>query len=271
MQQLIERALAEDAAELDLTSSATIAAEAEGTVSISAKQAGVLSGVTVARRVFARMAPDIEQEWIYTDGAAVEKGDTIARLHGHLRPLLAAERTALNFLQHLSGIATLTHAYVRAVADTPCRIVDTRKTTPGLRLLEKQAVIHGGGLNHRQDLESGMIIKENHIAAAGSIAAAVLACRRHAPDVWLEVECETLEQAAEAVRHRPDLILLDNMTPQQVADARRMVPRQIVLEASGGITLANARAYAETGVDRLAIGAITHSAPVLDLSMRVLP
>lgn len=269
LQSLIETALAEDAAAHDQTSQATVAAEATGTAHIVAKADGVLSGANAAQAVFARLDSTIEQTWLLADADKVQAGDIIARLHGRLRPLLAAERTALNFLQHLSGIATLTAAYVAAVRDYGCRIADTRKTTPGLRRLEKQAAVHGGGVNHRADLASGMLIKENHIAAAGSIAAAIRACRRHAPEVWLEVECETLAQVAEAVRDRPDAILLDNMTPQQVADARRLVPRQILLEASGGITLENAATYAATGVDRLAIGAITHSAPALDLSMRV--
>jgi len=269
VQRLIATALAEDAADRDLTSEGIIPAEARGTASIVAKQDGVLSGIGVARAVFAAVDDTIEQVWHFRDGDAVKRGECIARLGGRLRPLLAAERTALNFLQHLSGIATLTRAYVEAVTGSECRITDTRKTTPGLRRLEKQAVVHGGGVNHRMDLSGGMLIKENHIAAAGSIAQAIRACRRRAPEVWLEVECETLAQVAEAVAHRPDLILLDNMTPAQVAEARALVPRSIVLEASGGITLANAAAYAATGVDRLAVGAITHSAPALDLSMRV--
>jgi nicotinate-nucleotide pyrophosphorylase (carboxylating) len=269
MHELIQTALAEDAAFRDLTAQATIPAERQGTASIRAKAAGILSGTAVAAEVFRQVDAAIAVRWQRHDGDVVAAGDRICELAGPLRTLLAAERTALNFLQHLSGIATATHAYVRAIAGTACAIYDTRKTTPGLRGLEKQAVVHGGGLNHRMDLASGLLIKENHIAACGSLSRAVRACRGVAGRLWVEVECETLDQVREAVAARPDMILLDNMTPDMVQGARALVPGTIVLEASGGITLANARAYAEAGADRLAIGAITHSAPVLDLSMRV--
>jgi len=273
--ELIRRALAEDVAEHDLTARATIAAGQPGAATLTAKASGVLSGLAVAERAFALVDAGISCHWLRADGDCVASGDCIATLNGPLRSLLSAERTALNFLQHLSGIASATHAFVMAVAGTGCAIVDTRKTTPGLRHLEKQAVLHGGGLNHRMDLASGMLIKENHIAGAGSIAAAIADCRAllasegGGPDVWVEVECETLDQVREAVAAGPDIILLDNMNPQQTVSARALVPGGIVLESSGNITLDNARAYADTGVDRIAIGAITHSAPVLDISMRV--
>ncbi|PJC67873.1 MAG: nicotinate-nucleotide diphosphorylase (carboxylating), partial [Zetaproteobacteria bacterium CG_4_8_14_3_um_filter_59_5] len=198
-----------------------------------------------------------------------------ATLSGPLRSLLSAERTALNFIQHLSGIASATREFVQAVAGTGCAVVDTRKTTPGLRYLEKQAVLHGGGLNHRMDLASGMLIKENHIAGAGSIAAAVSRCRALAQaegcgsDVWVEVECENMDEVLQAVAAAPDIILLDNMTPDETREARKLVPDSIVLESSGNITLSNARDYAVTGVNRIAIGAITHSTSALDISMRV--
>jgi len=272
---LIRQALAEDAADLDLTAQATIAAEQSGTALITAKAAGVLSGVRVADRVFELLDAGIIRQWQRADGDAVAVGDQIASLSGPLRSLLSAERTALNFIQHLSGIASATHAFVEAVAGTDCSIIDTRKTTPGFRHLEKQAVLHGGGLNHRIDLASGMLIKENHIAAAGSITAAIGHCREllsresHASDIWIEVECETLDELREAVHAAPDIILLDNMSPELTMQAREMVPASIVLESSGNITLSNVRAYAEAGVDRIAIGAITHSAPSLDISMRV--
>jgi len=220
--------------------------------------------------VFATVDARIRQHWRMTNGQRVAPGDVVAELDGNLRGLLAAERTALNFLQHLSGIATATRAFVDAVAGTGCRVADTRKTTPGLRRLEKRAVAHGGGMNHRMDLAGGMLIKENHIAAAGGLARAVACCRARANGLWVEVECETLDEVCEAVRAGPDIILLDNMTPNELRAARNLTPRSILLEASGNITLANARACAETGVDRIAIGAITHSAPALDLSMRVL-
>ncbi len=266
---LVAAALHEDAADSDLTCKATIPADQEGEASISAKACGTLSGVDAARSVFEQVDSGIRQQWAFADADAVQAGDIICHLSGRVSRLLAAERTALNFLQHLSGIATLTHAYVQAVRDTGCQIADTRKTAPGMRHLEKQAVVHGGGVNHRMDLKSGMLIKENHIAAAGSIAKAIEACRSLSSDVWVEVECETIGQVCEAVENRPDIILLDNMDVDTISKARAMTPKHILLEASGGIDLANAHAYAETGVDRLAIGAITHSAPALDMSMRL--
>ncbi|MDQ6987319.1 MAG: carboxylating nicotinate-nucleotide diphosphorylase [Mariprofundaceae bacterium] len=275
--RLIILSLEEDVVAHDLTAKATIAVDQAGHAMITAKGDGVVSGIAVAERVFAAVDARIEQTWLRQDGDAVCKGDLLARLSGPLRSLLSAERTALNFMQHLSGIATATRAFVASIAGTDCQIVDTRKTTPGLRHLEKQAVRHGGGINHRMDLAAGMLIKENHIAAAGSIAAAIRACRRLQRDTaiaqhtaaWVEVECETLAEVREAVAAEPDIILLDNMTPDQVRAARALVPAAMVLEASGNISLANARSYAETGVHRLAIGAITHSAAALDISMRV--
>jgi len=238
---------------------------------ITAKADGVLSGVAIADAVFAALDATIERSWQVPDGASVHCGDSVCELSGPVVSLLSAERTALNFLQHLSGIATATRTFVDAVAGTDCRIADTRKTTPGFRHMEKQAVLHGGGLNHRMDLQSGMLIKENHIEACGSIAAAVHACYQAGHKIWVEVECESLDEVSQAVEVCPDIILLDNMEPAMVAQARDMVPASILLEASGNITLANARAYALTGVGRIAIGAITHSAPVLDLSMRIMP
>jgi len=269
LSDIVRRALSEDAAGCDATAQATIGPEQQGTAVIVAKAKGVLSGVGPASRVFAIVDTDITREWIRHDADDVRAADVICRLSGPLRALLSAERTALNFLQHLSGVATATRAFVEAVDGTDCHIADTRKTMPGLRCLEKQAVRHGGGVNHRMDLASGMLIKENHIAAAGSIAKAMKACRLRDGDGWVEVECETLAEVREAVTAKPDMILLDNMNVETVQQARSLVPVSIMLEASGNITLANARAYAKTGVDRLAIGAITHSAPALDLSMRV--
>jgi len=269
LSNLVRRTLSEDAADRDVTAQATINPEQQGTALIAAKAEGMLSGVEPASRVFEMVDADIIREWVRQDADDVRNGDVICRLSGPLRALLSAERTALNFLQHLSGIATITHAFVKTVAGMDCAIVDTRKTTPGLRYLEKQAVVHGGGVNHRMDLANGMLIKENHIAAAGSIAKAVEACRLQSSVIWVEVECETLAEVDQAVTAEPDIILLDNMDVETVQQARRFVPASIMLEASGNITLANARAYAKTGVNRLAIGAITHSAPALDLSMRV--
>ena len=269
IQNLIDLALLEDSAYQDETAQATILEAQRGTATITAKAKGILSGCDIAKQVFHTMDHTIQQQWLKLDGDAVDIGDVIVHLTGSLRHLLAAERTALNFMQHLSGIATSTHAFVEEVQHTNCSIADTRKTTPGLRYLEKQAVIHGGGINHRMDLSSGMLIKENHIEASGSISDAISACFAHNQELWVEVECETMAQVQEAVLLCPDIILLDNMSPAQVAQAREMVPPSILLEASGNIGLDNARDYAETGVNRIAIGAITHSAPSLDLSMRV--
>ena len=267
--QLINMALQEDAVERDMTCMATIASGQPGRATITAKAAGALSGITIARKVFAKVDPDIQQQWYFEDGDSVQPGDMICELSGSMHSLLAAERTALNFMQHLSGIATATRAFVDAVEGTGCKIADTRKTTPGMRHLEKEAVVHGGGINHRIDLASGMLIKENHIEACGTITEAVGKCFKQSDEVWVEVECENMEQVQEAIYACPDIILLDNMTPAEVSEARKLIPESILLEASGNITLANARDYAETGVDRIAIGAITHSAPALDLSMRV--
>jgi len=266
---LIELALAEDSVFNDLTANATIAAEMQGSACISAKAAGVLSGISVADAVFSAVDKTIICNWQVADADRVTAGQIVCELHGPMRALLAAERTALNFLQHLSGIATATRSFADALDGTGCQVADTRKTTPGYRQLEKMAVIHGGGINHRMDLQSGMLIKENHIEACGSITDAIQACDQSNHPVWIEVECETLAEVEEAVAACPDIILLDNMSSETVRKARTMVPASILLEASGNITMANARAYAETGVNRIAIGTITHSAPALDLSMLI--
>ncbi len=270
---LIDMALSEDATDHDLTAQATIAEGMAGTARIVAKAVGVLSGSRTANEVFARVDAGISCRWLSKDGDHLTPGQIVAELTGPMASLLTAERTALNFLQHLSGIATATSYFVAAVDGLGCTIVDTRKTTPGMRHLEKQAVRHGGGSNHRMDLAGGMLIKENHIKASGSITDAVHACYalqdKTATNTWIEVECETMDEAREAIAVCPDIILLDNMTPEQVSEARALVPTSILLEASGNITLANARDYAQAGVDRIAIGAITHSAPALDLSMLV--
>ncbi len=266
---LIKLALEEDAAFNDLTSLATVSADALGSARITAKTNGILSGISVAHDVFARVDEKIVCDWKLSDADHVSAGQLVCELSGPLRSLLAAERTALNFMQHLSGIATATYLYVEAVKDTHCKIADTRKTAPGLRLLEKEAVVHGGGINHRLNLQTGMLIKENHIQACGSITDAVNACFSTGSPAWVEVECETMAEVNEAIIVCPDIILLDNMTPELVRQARAIIPKSILLEASGNITLANAHDYAITGIDRIAIGAITHSSPSLDLSMRI--
>lgn len=268
----IHHALLEDAAFHDLTAMATIDAQQHGTASITAKAHGILSGTGAAQEVAAQVDGAIQIQWHKHDGDVLHVSDHVCTLQGPMRGLLAAERTLLNYLQHLSGIASSTRQYVDAVQGFNCQIMDTRKTTPGLRILEKQAVLHGGGCNHRLDLSAGMLIKENHITACGSIADAIAACRamqRKHHQAWVEVECETLQEVEKAASAQPDIILLDNMDVPTIQTARSMIPANIIAEASGGITLDNIRAYAATGVDRIAVGFITHSAPALDLSMRV--
>jgi len=202
------------------------------------------------------------------DGAVVQPGDLLASLAGPAQTLLAIERVALNFLQQLSGISTLTAQFVAAVRVHHCRIVDTRKTIPGLRVLQKYAVRVGGGFNHRQRLDDGILIKNNHITAAGGIAPAVAAARAAAPHgVKIEVECTTFDEVAAALAARAEILLLDNMTVEQMAEAVRRVAGRAILEASGGVTLATAAAIAATGVDIISVGALTHSAPAVDLHM----
>ncbi len=256
-------------ADQDVTAQACVDEKNRATARLYAKAEGVLSGVTVAARCFTLYDDRLEVQCLKDDGDHVQSGDLVMLVSGSTRSLLAAERTALNFLQRLSGIATTTWQLVRLIADTNCRIADTRKTTPGLRYLEKQAVRHGGGVNHRMDLTQAVLIKENHIAACGSITNAVHACYAADHELFIEVECETLAQVEEAVAVAPDMILLDNMDVATVAKARAMVPSSILLEASGNINHQTAAAYAATGVDRLAVGAITHSAPALDVSLLI--
>ncbi|MDX8393087.1 MAG: carboxylating nicotinate-nucleotide diphosphorylase [Mariprofundales bacterium] len=268
--QIIRLALLEDRADQDFTALASISEKQQAIAEIKAVSNGVISGCLIADNVFEIIDPSLQRCWEVSDGMQVCNEQVLLRITGNMRAILSAERTALNFLQHLSGIASLTRRFVDSVASTGCRIIDTRKTTPGLRHLEKQAVRDGGGENHRMDLASGMLIKENHIIGAGSIQKAIAACRKQSHNnIWVEVECETLEEVRQATKYRPDIIMLDNMSPTLIQVARRMVPRDIILEASGGITLETALSYAKTGVDRLAIGALTHSASALDLSMRI--
>ncbi len=201
------------------------------------------------------------------DGDRVEPGSVLLTVRGDTRAILLAERTALNFLGHLGGIATLTGTWVAAIAGTRCVIRDTRKTTPGMRLLEKAAVVAGGGSNHRLSLSDAALIKDNHIAAAGGVVEAFAKVRTAFPDAFIEIEVDTLEQLKQVASESPDLVLLDNMTPQECRTAVEFVAGRFKLEASGGISLENAKSYAESGVDYLAIGALTHSAPVLDIGL----
>ena len=268
---LVARALAEDLRDgPDVTTEATVAATAIATGDVVARARGVVAGVAVARAVLDAVAfPPDGVTVVRDDGERVEPGDVVVTLRGPLRPLLVAERTLLNVLTHLSGVATATRAWVDALAGTGCVVRDTRKTLPGLRDLEKYAVRCGGGRNHRRSLGDAALIKDNHVAAAGGVAAAVRAVLERAPDVVVEVECDTLDQVREALGAGARLVLLDNMDLDQLRAAVALARRgpAVALEASGGLTLAGARAVAETGVDFVAVGALTHSSPALDLGL----
>ena len=265
---VVRRALEEDLAfGPDVTTDSTVPVRAQATGEIVPRSPGMLAGIPVAAAVFDLVGRgEVEVELLAADGTAARPGEAVLSVAGPARALLTAERTALNLIGHLSGIATLTRHWVDAVAGTAAAIRDTRKTTPGLRALEKYAVRCGGGVNHRMGLGDAALIKDNHVLAAGGITAAVEAIRRAAPGIPLEVECDTLDQVREALAAGVQLVLLDNFglddTVAAVALARGTGCR---LEASGGLTLDRARAVAETGVDYLAVGALTHSAPVLDL------
>jgi nicotinate-nucleotide pyrophosphorylase (carboxylating) len=257
--------LAEDFGEGDLTSDAVVPQDATAEASILLKERGVVCGLEVARAVFAELDPNVRFDPLAEDGDQTDGG--IARLEGRARALLGGERLALNLLGRLSGVATLTRRYVDAVAGTGAEILDTRKTTPGLRLLEKYAVRCGGGRNHRLALDDGILIKDNHLRVAGSIGAAVELAQ--ATGELVEVECDTLDQVKDALAARADMILLDNMPPALLSQAVALTDGRAKLEASGGVTLDNVRAIAETGVDFVSIGALTHSARALDVSMEV--
>ena len=264
---LIRRALAEDlAGGQDITSVATVSGNESVVADFVARKAGVIAGVEMAEATLREVGVTDIQVHLH-DGEAVAPGSVVMTVRGDTRAILLAERTALNFLGHLGGIATLTHIWVEAIAGTNCTIRDTRKTTPGMRLLEKAAVVAGGGANHRLSLSDAALIKDNHIAAAGGVIAAFSKVRAAFPDALIEIEVDSLEQLKEVATQNPDLVLLDNMTPAQCKEAVAFVAGRFKLEASGGISLENAKAYAESGVDYLAIGALTHSAPVLDIAL----
>jgi len=267
-QDLLTRALDEDLGHGDLTANACVSTEASARARVIARQDLILCGLPLAEAVFCRLDPQCHVESSVGEGACVRVDQEILRLDGRARALLSGERTALNFLQHLSGITTLTRAYVEAVAGTSARIVDTRKTTPGLRLLEKYAVTVGGGANHRFGLFDGVLIKENHIRAAGSIAKAIAACRTHAHHLCrIEIEVTTLEELEEALVCKPDVVMLDNFTPEMAAAAVKQTQGRALLEASGGMSLGTVRAFAEAGVDLISVGRLTHSAPAADMSL----
>lgn len=268
---LIDLALAEDVGSGDLTARCFVPEDARSCARIAAREAGVLAGIEVARRVFARLDPRIEVRARLADGDAFAAGDTVLELEGPTRALLTGERTALNFLQRLCGVATQTRRYVAAVRPHPVQVWDTRKTTPGWRLLEKAAVRAGGGTNHRMGLYDHVMVKDNHLAAGGGLAAlqaGIDRVRAERPDARVQIEADTLEQVAAFLSLRGvDMLLLDNMSCAKLREAVRLNAGRLWLEASGGVTLDTIGAIAATGVNAISVGALTHSARALDLGL----
>jgi nicotinate-nucleotide pyrophosphorylase (carboxylating) len=267
---IVRRALDEDVGAGDVTTRATVPPDARARARITQKQPGVVFGLDAAVATFRALDPGVRLERLTAEGEWRE-GGPVLDAEGAAAALLTAERTALNFLQRLSGVATLTARYVAAVAGTGARVLDTRKTTPGLRALEKAAVAAGGGTNHRAGLYDAILIKENHAAMAGGVAAAVEAARTAAPDVPLEVECRTVAEVDEALAAQAPRLLLDNMAPALLREVVARVDGRAELEASGGVTLETIRDIASTGVHFVSVGALTHSAPALDLSLLLEP
>jgi nicotinate-nucleotide pyrophosphorylase (carboxylating) len=261
-------ALAEDAVHADVTSSSTIGATQTAVAEMAFRSGGVVAGLSIAALAFTIVDPAIRFDAAATDGQRVHAGISIATISGPARSLLAGERVALNFIGRLSGIATLTRAFVDAIVGLPARICDTRKTTPGLRALERYAVRAGGGYNHRFSLSDAVLIKDNHLVAAGSVTEAVAAARANAPaDLIVEVECDSLEQVKAALDAGADAVLLDNMAPARLREAVTLARGRAVTEASGGVNIGNVREIAQTGVDVISVGALTHSAPCADIAL----
>jgi nicotinate-nucleotide pyrophosphorylase (carboxylating) len=269
LKELIEKALAEDLGPGDVTSEATIPADATCTAAILAKQDLILAGIDVAAEVFRHLDNEVRFTLFAKDGDKIKAGTEIARLSGNTRTLLAGERVALNLLQHLSGIATLTARYVDMVKGLKAKILDTRKTLPGLRQLEKHAVRMGGGKNHRMGLYDMILIKDNHIKAAGSITTAVTSARTKNGNLRIEVETRTLDEVREALAVKTDIIMLDNMSLEVMREAVVLIAGRALVEASGNVTLEKVRQIAETGVDFVSSGSLTHSAPAADISMKI--
>ena len=271
---LIDLALTEDAARDDITTGILIPPNLKASAVLLAKAEGILAGIDVAKTVFRTIDPAINFKKLIDDGSELQPGDIIAEINGKARTILTGERTALNFLQRLSGIATLTSQFVAAVGDLPVWIVDTRKTTPGYRLLEKYAVQMGGGKNHRMNLADGILIKDNHIALLRkqgmTIEKAVKKARKEAPQgIAIEVETTNLEEVREAVKAGADIVMFDNMSPALMRRAVKLLPEGIWSEASGGVNLQTVRAIAESGVTIISVGALTHSSKALDISLEL--
>ncbi|OGO23625.1 MAG: nicotinate-nucleotide diphosphorylase (carboxylating) [Chloroflexi bacterium RBG_16_50_9] len=274
LDRIVDNALDEDTGRGDITSEALLPPGLSGRASLLAKAPGVLAGIEIAKRAFHRVDPSLKTDILVQDGTAISPGDVIAVITGNVAGILKAERVALNFLQRLSGIATTTAQYVAEVKGLPVRIVDTRKTTPGLRSLEKYAVRAGGGHNHRMNLGDAVLIKDNHIAALRAtgmgLPEIIAKARRNAPTgTTIEVEVTSAGEAREALKATPDIIMLDNMEIEEMRKVAALVAGRVKLEASGGITLANVRRVAMTGVDIISVGALTHSYKSLDISLEM--
>ena len=270
---IVENALREDlgAHHLDVTGQATIPAEQTGVADVVARQAGVLAGLAVAAKVFESAGPGAEVRFLAADGDTFERGDVLATVTGPVRTILAAERTALNLLSRMSGVATQTRAWVRELTGTKARVLDTRKTTPGLRVLDKYAVRAGGGTNKRMGLYDVAMIKDNHKLAAGSVTAAFQRVRAAFPEITVQVEVTTVDEAKEAVAAGARFLLCDNMSPELLREVVTAVGDQAELEATGGLILERAAEVAATGVDYLSVGALTHSSPIVDIALDLRP
>lgn len=269
-QHLIEIALKEDIGPGDITTDNLINPQLKGQGIIIAKESLVVAGLNVAKQVFQCLDSEVEFRSEYNDGDVVKNGDTLVNVNGRLRALLTGERTALNFLQHLSGISTLVRSYITELSDKNIRLVDTRKTTPGWRVLEKYAVRVGGAYNHRIGLYDGVLIKDNHIAAFGGIKKAIDHIRTQISHLLkIEVEVSNLDQVKEAIEAKADVIMLDNMTIKQIKEATAFIDKRAVVELSGGITKGDLKPLADTGVDIISVGALTHSARCVDISMQI--
>lgn len=263
------QALKEDITSEDVTTNAVMPQAQKGEAQLLCKEDGILAGIGVFARVFTLLDPQAKTDTFFADGARIHKGDLLATVTGDIRALLSGERTALNFLQRMSGIATYTRRLADALAGTKTKLLDTRKTTPNLRVFEKYAVRVGGGYNHRFNLSDGVLIKDNHIGAAGGVREAIERARAYAPFVRkIEVEVETLDMVWEAVEAGADIIMLDNMAPETMREAVALIAGRAETECSGNVTAENIAKLAETGVDYISSGALTHSAPILDLSLK---
>lgn len=268
LDQQIDHFLREDIGMVDLTSTIMVDEETVAAFNMTAREEIMLSGVGVAARVFSRYSETVEFKALQQDGSRIQAGNVIATVSGPARDILTAERTALNLIQHMSGIATATNQYVELIRGTKAQLLDTRKTTPGLRALEKHAVECGGGRNHRLSLDSGVLVKDNHIAVCGSLTAAIKRAKSRVPVLTkVEVECDTLEQVEEALNAGADMLLLDNMDNDTLRQAVARVKGRIPLEASGGINLETIRSIAQTGVDFISVGRITQSSPSVDIGL----